>query len=125
MISIALAVLLFVHGFAHFPGFLVPWRLATLAEMPYKTTVLAGSVDVGHWGIRFFAVLWLMAAVGFVICGTATLARAPWWFPATVSVSVFSLVLCSIGWPDSRIGIYVNVALLAAMLGGRHLGKLL
>lgn len=45
MIHIALALVLFVHAVAHLPGFLVSWRIASLKELPYKTTVLAGSFE--------------------------------------------------------------------------------
>jgi hypothetical protein len=31
-------------------------------------------------------------------------------------VTIFSLVLCVIGWPDSRIGIFVDLAILVALL---------
>jgi hypothetical protein len=37
--QIVLAVFLFAHGFVHLVGFVVPWRIANLKEMPYKTTV--------------------------------------------------------------------------------------
>lgn len=42
---LALAAVLFVHGFAHLPGLLVAWRFANLKELPYKTTLLARSRD--------------------------------------------------------------------------------
>lgn len=42
-----LAMFLFVHGFAHTVGFVVPWRIAKFDEAPYKTTVLIVFVLVG------------------------------------------------------------------------------
>ena len=41
-----LALLLVAHGVAHLVGFVASWKLATLAELPYKTTVFSGRVDV-------------------------------------------------------------------------------
>ena len=46
-----LAFLLVAHGVAHLVGFVSSWKLATLAELPYKTTVFSGRVDVGDAGI--------------------------------------------------------------------------
>jgi hypothetical protein len=62
------ALILFAHGFAHLVGFVVPWRMATLPQMPYKTTVLANSLDVGKTGIRVVGIVWLLVAVWFWIC---------------------------------------------------------
>lgn len=52
MIRIVVPILLIGHGLVHLLGFVVPWQLATLEEMPYKTTLLAGTLDVGAVGIR-------------------------------------------------------------------------
>ena len=121
---IALAVILFGHGFAHLVGFVVPWRIATLKEMPYKTTVLADSVNVGDLGIRVMGILWLIAALAFAVSSIGVLARLSWWLPVTVIVAVFSFFLCIIGWPDSRIGVFINVAIVAFLLVGRQMGWL-
>ncbi len=37
--NIALAVFLFIHGFAHIVGFLVYWKLMKDKEVTYKTTI--------------------------------------------------------------------------------------
>lgn len=50
--EIALAGFLLLHGVAHLVGFAVPWRLVRSEEVPYKTTILSGTVDVGDVGIR-------------------------------------------------------------------------
>ena len=121
---IALAVILFGHGFAHLVGFVVSWRIATLKEMPYKTTVLADSVNVGDLGIRVMGILWLIAALAFAVSSMGILARLSWWLPVTVIVAVFSFFLCIIGWPDSRIGVFINVVIVAFLLVGRQMGWL-
>ena len=51
-----LAAILVAHGIAHLVGLVVSWRLAVFAEMPYKTTVLAGRIDAGDMGIRVIGV---------------------------------------------------------------------
>ena len=101
---IAFAILLFVHGFAHLVGFVVPWRIATLKEMPYRTTLFVGSIDSGERGIRAVGVLWLIAAVAFAVSGLGVILRAPWSVPLTAIAVVCSVVLCVAGGPDSRIG---------------------
>ena len=55
-----LALVLCVHGFAHLV-FVVPWRLAKLEQMPYKTTVLGGSLNIGDVGIRVVGILYRRA----------------------------------------------------------------
>ena len=117
---VAFAILLFVHGFAHLVGFIVPWRIADLKEMPYHTTLLAGSLDIGERGIRAVGVLWLIAAVAFAVCGVGVILRAPWSHPLAAMVVVFSILLCVAGWPDSRIGVFVNLAVAAVLLLSRR-----
>jgi hypothetical protein len=120
MIRIIVAILLVGHGLVHLPGFVVPWRLATLEEMPYKTTLLAGNLDVGATGIRLVGLLWLLAAVGFVVAGGAVFTQHPWWVAVTLGVTLFSLALCILGWPEARFGLLVNLAILAYLFFGRR-----
>ncbi len=121
---IALTVSLLVHGFAHLPGFVIPWRLATLQDMPYKTTLFAGLVNVGDDGIRVVGILWLMVALALGVCAIGLLARASWWIPVALVAASFSLFLSVIGWPDSRIGVFINVAILALLSVNRQVGWL-
>ncbi len=119
---IILALLLFGHGFAHLPGFLVSWKLMTLKEMPYKTTILAGNLHVGDLGMRVFGFLWLGVAGAFAACSIGVGARLPWWQSAALITSLFSLLLCIAGWPDARLGVIINIALLAFLLLNRQMG---
>jgi hypothetical protein len=121
---IAVAILLLIHGVAHLPGFVVPWRLAAMPQMPYKTTLLKGSFDAGDAGIRMVGVLWLLAGLGLVAAAVATLRGSSNWPTITLGVLVFSLALCILGWPDSRIGAALNLVLLAALLVGTKAGWL-
>jgi len=120
--NIALAVVLFLHGFAHLPGFIVSWRLADLKDMPYKTTILTNAVDVGDIGIRVIGALWLIAALMFVVSGTGLLAHTAWWRSVTMASAGFSLALCVVGWPDSRIGVFVNIVIIAFLLVAGRVG---
>jgi hypothetical protein len=118
--SLVVAVVLVAHGVAHLVGFVVPWRLMTLPEMPYKTTLFAGRLDVGPDGIRVVGLLWMLAAVAFILAAIAWAVRQPWAEALTAGAALASLILCIAGWPDTRIGVVVNVLLLAAtpLLGG-------
>ncbi|MCK4547301.1 MAG: ABC transporter permease [Candidatus Eisenbacteria sp.] len=117
-VRIGIAIVLFVHGLAHLVGFVVPWRIATLKDAPYKTTLLSGAVDVGDVGIRLVGILWLAAAVAFVAAGVGIIAPFPWWRWLALCTAGFSLVLSILGWPDSKIGVPVNVAILAFLIAG-------
>ena len=121
MIRIVLALFLVAHGIAHLVGFVVPWKIATMKEMPYKTTILSGSIDLGDVGIRVMGILWLIATLAFIVSGIGVLTRVPWWLPATMIVTVSSLFLCIIGWPDSRIGVFINVVIVAFLLVGQKM----
>jgi hypothetical protein len=121
---IVLAILFIVHGIAHLPGFVVPWRLATLSEMPYKTTMLGGAFAVGSFGIRLVGILWLLAGLGFAIAGVATFRNSPAWPTIALVATLFSLALTVLGWPEARIGLALNVIILAYLLLGARAGWL-
>jgi hypothetical protein len=118
----ALAAIFAAHGFAHLAGFIVPWRWVDLKEMPYKTTLLAGRFDVGPVGIRAVSILWLLAALAFFVVAVAAVLVLPWWLVTSVAVSAGSLVLCILGWPDSRIGAFINLGILVLLGAGNALG---
>ena len=122
MVRMALAGLMAAHGFAHLVGFLVPWKFLEAQEMPYSTTLLAGRLDVGDAGIRVVGLMWLgLAGAFFMAAGVTWLDRASW-PEVAMSASAISLVLCILGLPAARIGVPVNLVLLAALLGGRWAG---
>ena len=122
----ALAFLLVAHAVAHLVGFVSSWKLATLAELPYKTTILSGRLDVGTQGIRVIGVLWLLAALAFLVAAIALVAVTGWAGRFMVAAVIASALLCVAGWPDARIGLAVNVGLaLVLAIGARlHLALL-
>lgn len=119
---IALAVLMILHGIAHLPGFLVPWRLASPEGMQYKTTILAGRLDAGASGIRIIGVLWLLTAIGFVVAGLAAIASYDLWRTLAVGVACISLLLSILSLPEAKIGAILNPIILALILAGEQLG---
>jgi hypothetical protein len=116
--KIALVVVLAAHAVAHLVGFVVPWRLLSSAELPYKTTLLAGGVDLGDGGIRLVGLLWLAAAAAFGLAAAAFALKAPWAVNFAFVVAVMSMALCLAEWPEARIGAFVNAALLVLFTFG-------
>src|SRR5829696_5581074 len=104
---IALAILMALHGVAHLVGFSGAWSLAP-EGVPYKTTVLAGHVDLGDVGIRAVGLLWLAAAAAFLFAGLAAV----------------SLRLSATEWPEARIGVAINALIITALIAARWLGRL-
>jgi hypothetical protein len=119
-----LGIFMLLHGFAHLPGFTVAWRLTDRPEMPYKTTVLGSAVNLGDVGIRIIGVMWLLGAIAFGVSGISLITRQPWWHQLALATAASSLVLTIIGWPDSRIGILVNLIIIAALILAPRAGLL-
>jgi hypothetical protein len=118
---ILIAFLFVIHGFAHLPGFVVAWRITKMEEMPYKTTLLAGKLDIGDTGIRIMGIFWLLGALSFLILGVSVLLQKDWWAIAALPVAGVSTILCILGWPESRIILILNVLILIALILARSL----
>ena len=114
---IAVGIYMLVHGLCHFVGFVVPWKILTMKEEPYRTTLLAGRLDVGSIGIRLVGILWLLACVAFMASGVGALASSAWWRNVMVPLALASSVLCVLGLPGAKIGILANALLLAVVVG--------
>ena len=115
---IVLGISLILHGVIHVIGFLVYWKITDLEEMPYQTTQLGGLIDVGDTGIRLIGICWLLAMLALVGAGIGTIAGQAWWPALTLWASVFSLLLTVLGWPDSKIGVVVNIIVIGYLLFG-------
>jgi hypothetical protein len=114
------AFLLVAHGVAHLVGAISSWQLATLAGLPYKTTIFSGRLDVGDAGIQVVGVLWLIAALAFLVGAIAFITDRDWAGRFVFAAVAASMLLCAMGWPDSRLGLAVNVGLaLVLAIGAR------
>lgn len=81
-------------------------------DLPWKTSLLCGRIDVGDVGIRIVGVAWLVIAVLMltVAAGMALQARQA---QALVLIPVVaSLALCVLELPHARIGLALNIVLL-------------
>ena len=114
------ALLLIAHGIAHLVGFAVPFGLVANPDMSERTTVLNGALDVGETGAKVIGILWLALALGFCASGAAVFAG--WWDAVwVVRLAAISLVFCLVGWPDARLGLFVNLAIIGALFTIRRL----
>ncbi|MCL5994775.1 MAG: ABC transporter permease [Chloroflexi bacterium] len=116
IIRIPLSIFLVLHGFVHLMGTVVSMQLATLPGFAYKTTVLAGQLDLGVSGMWIFGLLWLLAGIGTAAAGVGLLARARWTRPALLAATVLSLVICVLDWEAAKMGGIIDIAVLAAMV---------
>ena len=104
----ALALLLLGHGIAHLPGFLVGWQLASFPELPFRTTVLAQTVDVGVVGARLVDAGWMIVSLMFVVLAAAVALRPTGWLQMLPVALALSTLLCVLGWPEARFGLVMN-----------------
>ena len=109
------------HGVAHLVGFVSAWKLAMLPELPYKTMLLAGRVDVGDAGMRIVGMLWLLLAVAFVAAAVDVATDTGWAAGVMPVAAIASLALCMTTWPEARIGVAVNIALIVLLAIGARL----
>ena len=117
-----LAALLIGHGAAHVVGFAVPWKLVSSAEVPYRTTVLDGALDVGSLGVRLIGVLWLTVALAFVGAAVGLLQHTTWWYREVLVLVAISLALCVLALPESRPGLVANAVVAVLLIVGGVLG---
>lgn len=116
-----LACAVAAHGVAHLPGFVSAWRLAELSELPYRTTLLGGRLDVGDAGMRIVGGLWLLLAVAFVAAAVGLATHAGWVTPLLRVAAIASMVWCLTAWPEARIGVAVNVGLIVVLAANARL----
>lgn len=119
---IVLAALFALHGVAHWVGFVVAWRLTDFEEMPYDTTLLAGRIEVGDVGMRIVGGLWLLTGIAFLVVALGVVGRRAGWPALALAVTVVSIALSVLGWPDSRMGVYMNLGILVVLALGSAYG---
>lgn len=113
ILRLAATAVLAAHGLIHLIGFLVPWRITEVEGFTYRTTALAGTVELGETGALVLGLAWLAIAAGFVVAAVGVWRRAAWAPGLTAGLAIASLVVCALGLPETVAGIVVNVAILA------------
>jgi hypothetical protein len=94
--------------------------LATIrsTEVPYRTTVLAGALDVGPVGVRVLGVIWLAVSIAFVSVAVGLLEHTSWWYQEALVLVGVSLTLCVLHLPESRPGLIASALVLALLIAG-------
>ncbi len=126
-------IILFIHGAIHLLGVWWAFDPGEVAELGGPTLLVTGQ-GPGDPAIMAFGVAWLVAAIGFMIAGTAVtvgwqrsrllaggaaaISLVPtivWWNDAWIGAVVSAVVLLSVAFPPR---IAARVARVAAVQGG-------
>jgi hypothetical protein len=110
-----LAILMALHGAAHS---VEAWRKSP-KDAPHGTTVLDGHIHMGSGAVRFVDALWLLTGSAFAIVAIATLFATSWWPSLGLTVAFGSLLLCTSRLPNARMGVVLNVVIIALLVAGR------
>lgn len=124
IIWIAAALVLGAHGLVHLMGFFAYWPLAVIPDLAYKTTILAGQVDLGEVGMRAFSILWLVPALGFLAVSVAMIGRWQRWQAVLVTMTVVSILVTLLDWSVAFRGTLLDFAILIIAVGISQKGKL-
>src|SRR5678815_4606478 len=96
----AVAAGLTAHAIAHGAGFAWPWwMLEPLPSPPNNTAV------IGDAAMQVTSVLWLAAAIAFVVAAVEVLFAAHRWRQIPPLAAARSFALSMICWPGSFIGL--------------------
>lgn len=109
-------IVITVHGLIHLLGFVAYWPLATLPQLPYKTTLQGGRWEVGRAGMRLYALLWLVGALGLLVAAGGLLLHRPWWYPALWTAVLLSLAVIAFDLGPAFRGAIVDGLLLLWLL---------
>jgi hypothetical protein len=123
VLSILVALVAILHGLIHLMGWVAYWPLREVSELPYKTNLLGGRWEVGAQGMRLYSILWLLAALCFVLAGALLLLNKPAWAPVMLAATLLSLLLCILDWGAAFRGAIINLVLLVVLgvvFGLRH-----
>jgi hypothetical protein len=115
IVAILLSIIAVIHGLIHLMGFVAYWPLAKVPELPYKTQLLSGRLELGVAGMRFYSLLWLLAAVGWVIAGILLAFGRPSWAPLMLGAALLSLVICVLDWSAAFRGALIDLVFLVAL----------
>ena len=125
LLPVVLVIGLSIHGLIHLMGFVAYWPLKDVPELAYKTAFLGGRLEFGANGTRLFSLLWLLAAIGFIVAGIALVSEWSWGVPLLVLVTLLSLVITALDWQSAFRGTLINGAILAVLLLAPHFARLL
>jgi hypothetical protein len=118
-----IAVVIVLHGLVHLTGTVAYLRLAEVQGVPYKTAMFGGRWDLGEVGTTVFAVLWAVAAVGFLSSAIGLTFKRFWWRPILFATTYLSLALTVLDSSVAFAGLFVNLAIVVFLIADSRLGK--
>ena len=101
--SVALAVLMFLHGLVHLMGFVKAFNLTELKEIKQEIS-------------RPMGLLWLAVMLLFTVSGTALLLAQTWWWPVTIASILLSQIVVALHWKEAKWGTIANALILAGLI---------
>ncbi len=118
------AVLLGMHGLIHLMGFFAYWPLALIPDLTYKTTILAGQVDLGAIGMRAYSILWLIPALGFIAVATAIILRWARWQQVFIAMTLISIVVTLLDWSVAFRGTLLDFVILIVFVAATQKSRI-
>ncbi len=115
LLRILAAVVLGVHGLTYRLAAAAYLGWARILELPFKTTILMGILDLGPTGIGVYGALWGVVAVGFTVVAIGLLAQWNWYRATLIGVTLLSLAVTALDWTVAYTGVIVNIAILAGL----------
>lgn len=112
---ILLAAFLVLHGIAHLAGFFKAWA-------PTRTTIIGDRIDLGVSWIKLVGIAWVLMAFAFGGIAIAAIAGVASWPTFALAIAGASLTLCLLQLPETKFGVVLNVAVIAALLFGQRAG---
>lgn len=112
-----LGVMLLGHAFANLVEFLGAWKLSP--EAPYSDTVLAGRLQLGGGTVKLIGALWMVLAAALAVAGMGALTRTEGWSMLALFAAGCSTLMCLLEWPETKLGLGVNLLILATLLGAQ------
>jgi hypothetical protein len=120
MIRWLIAIAMLMHGAGH-----IVFVLAAFTDTPMEFSaapwLLPGAFTVDSPVGKAFALLWLLAMLGFMVAAVGLIMRKEWWPGLAVAAAVVSLVVLLPWWntitPSSRVWVLLADVVVIAAFG--------
>lgn len=113
-VGLVVALLFVAHAFAHVAGFAGTWGLTETDAINDGRTLLAG-LDPDGAAMHALGVLWLVPIPLYLAAAAGLVVRRTWWWSAALAATLSSLGLCLLWFEPARIGLALNVFILAGL----------
>lgn len=117
MLRTIFGVFIILHGLVHLWPFVLSQELVEYQpEMGWTGESWLFTHIIGDSATRLLAsVVYVLAAIAFVVGGVGLLARGDWWRPTLVASAVFSAAVIVSFW-DGRAGLLVEKGLIGFLI---------